>query len=273
MTAADPSVASNHDCGPIMVSKQVGCISRGKCDNIDRCEICSGGTPDGTADSRNRFDEWHSANVTNGSIAGVFTIFTPMLSTLTELDTSLLWWIHAHHNAALDWLMPILRSKWTWLPLYVFILAFIVMNYGKRGGVWLLFFVCTIGLADLTSSKLVKPQVNRMRPCHTEHVLERMDLLVSCGGRYSFTSSHATNHFAMAAFIFFTLGGIFKRIRWPIMIWAGLIAFAQVYVGVHYPLDVIGGAMLGVLIGGAAARYYNYGLPVWAIGASKYAGP
>jgi undecaprenyl-diphosphatase len=165
--------------------------------------------------------------------------------------------------------MPILRDKWTWLPLYVFLLVFMLMNYGKRGGVWLLFFIFTVALADLSNSRLIKYQVKRFRPCHTEHVAEKMHVLISCGGKYSFTSSHAANHFAMAAFIFFTLGGLFRKIRWPIMIWASLIAFAQVYVGVHYPFDVIGGGLLGILLGGATAWYYRFGVPAWSIGRDR----
>ena len=188
-----------------------------------------------------------------------------MIGALTNLDTSVLWWIHAHHNSALDWLMPVVRDKWTWLPAYLFLLAFMLMNFGRRGAVWVLFFIFSIVVSDLASSRLIKYHVKRLRPCHTEHVAERLDMLVSCGGKYSFTSSHACNHFAMAAFIFFTLGVLFRRIRWPVMGWAALIAFAQVYVGVHYPLDVIAGGLLGTMIGGLIAWYYRHSLHAWAI--------
>jgi len=195
----------------------------------------------------------------------MFTIFASMIGALVDLDTAVLLWIHAHHNSVLDWLMPVLRDKWTWVPCYVFMLAFMLINFGKRGGIWILFFIFSIVLSDLASSRLIKYQVKRLRPCHTEQVAERLDLLVSCGGQYSFTSSHACNHFAMAGFIFFTLGGLFRRIRWPVLIWAGLIAFAQVYVGVHYPLDVLAGGLLGMLIGGLVAWYYGRSMHSWSV--------
>jgi undecaprenyl-diphosphatase len=197
-------------------------------------------------------------------------IFATMFGTLAELDATLLVWIHSHlHNEVLDWLMPVFREKWTWLPLYIFLIAFMLLNFGKRGGLWILFFVFAIICADTISTRVLKYQVKRVRPCHTEQVAERLEILVSCGGTYGFVSSHAANHFAMAAFIFFTLGRAVRRVRWPVMIWAGLVAFAQVYVGVHYPLDILGGAVLGLSLGWLLAWYYSHRLAHWAIPASN----
>ena len=78
---------------------------------------------------------------------------------------------------------------------------------------------------------------------------KEVNLLVPCGGGYSFTSSHATNHFAIATFLILTLGLIFKWIKLPLLFWAASIAFGQVYVGVHYPLDIFFGAILGMSVG------------------------
>ncbi len=189
-----------------------------------------------------------------------------MLTALLHLDTSLLVWIHTHlHNPFFNWLMILVRNKWTWLPLYVFIVAFMFFNFGKRGGLWILFFIFTIALSDTVSSKVIKYSVKRPRPCHVEQVSEQLDLLVSCGGQYGFVSSHASNHFAMAAFIWLTLGRIFRRIRWPVFLWAGLIAFAQVYVGVHYPLDILAGGILGYAIGWVIAWYYKWRMGRWGV--------
>jgi len=121
-----------------------------------------------------------------------------------------------------------------------------------------LFAVATVGMADVVSSKLVKPAVQRVRPCNDVGLKFEVRELVHCGGGYSFTSSHATNHFAIATFLYLVLGGLRKKwIRWALLAWAASIAYGQVYVGVHYPLDVITGAVLGSLIGtvfGAAAN-------------------
>lgn len=184
-----------------------------------------------------------------------------MLEHLLAMDTQLLLWIHKYlHNQFLDPIMVLLRNKWTWLPLYVFLLSFMLFNFGKRGGLWILFFIFAIALSDTLSTKVIKYQVQRLRPCHTELVQSHLKMLVPCGGQFGFVSSHASNHFAMAMFLFFTLGRFIRKIRWPLVIWAGLIAFAQVYVGVHYPFDVIAGGLLGCVIGWGIAWYYNHRL-------------
>ena len=112
------------------------------------------------------------------------------------------------------------------------------------------FAVAAVGTADFTSSKIVKPLVERVRPCNDTNLPFGVRELVKCGGGYSFTSSHATNHFAIATFLSLILGFLRKKwITWTLLAWAASIAYGQVYVGVHYPLDVIAGAALGSLIG------------------------
>jgi membrane-associated phospholipid phosphatase len=82
-------------------------------------------------------------------------------------------------------------------------------------------------------------------------------LLVACPAGYSFTSSHAANHFGMASFFFFTFRHIISKWAWMPFVWAFFIVYAQVYVGVHYPLDVLGGAALGMLIAWTLALFFN----------------
>ena len=181
-----------------------------------------------------------------------------MLDYLIQLDVQLLEWVHAHmHSSWSDAIVPYLRNRFVWIPLYVFIIAFMLFNFRTKGAIWVLALLFVVGLVDQTSSKFIKYSVKRLRPCHTEQVQENLDMLVPCGGLYSFTSSHAANHFGMSFFIFFTLGRVFKKIKWPVLIWAALVSFAQVYVGVHYPLDILGGALVGFVIGGTLAWYFN----------------
>jgi membrane-associated phospholipid phosphatase len=163
-------------------------------------------------------------------------------------------------NKILDyWLIP-WRHELFWTPLYLFIVAFLFMNYGRKAYWFLLFFIITISISDLSSSHLIKKNIKRDRPCRNEMV-ENHIARVRCGSGYSFTSSHATNHFAMATFLFFTLGSVFKKYRWILFLWAGSISFAQVYVGVHFPLDIIAGGILGYIIGKLSYIFYqnNYG--------------
>jgi len=155
-------------------------------------------------------------------------------------------------------MMPAFREKLVWLPFYLYLLVFMMVNFRWRVALlFILSLVTTVGFADITSSKLIKNNVERLRPCNEPDVIDTMVLRVRCGRGYSFTSSHAANHFALVFFFIYTLGRLFKKLRWPLVAWAAIISFAQVYVGVHYPLDVIFGALLGALIGMLMALAYN----------------
>jgi membrane-associated phospholipid phosphatase len=160
------------------------------------------------------------------------------------------------HNAVLDWLMPIWREKSTWIPLYIALAAFVGYKYRLQGLYLILALALTVGLADTVSSKIIKPSVHRLRPCNDPALKDEVQLLVHCGSGYSFTSSHASNHFAIAAFLSLTLGLHYRRIRWPLYLWAASIALGQVYVGVHFPLDIFIGAILGIIIGNIVAKTY-----------------
>jgi len=160
-------------------------------------------------------------------------------------------------NNWLNVLMPLLRNKYFWLPLYFFLVSFSLVNYGKKGLYFLFFAILTIIISDTMSSKVIKNTIKRVRPCNDILIKDTVELRVHCGGGYSFTSSHATNHFALAFFLIFTIGNLKKWFKWVFILWASSIAYAQVYVGVHYPLDVIVGSLLGIFIGTFVATFYS----------------
>lgn len=151
-------------------------------------------------------------------------------------------------NAWFDWAIPFLRMPLFWLPLYVFLLTFITINFKKAGWAASIFCGICVGLADVTSSRLVKPFFGRIRPCNDPLLSDWIHTRVPCGSGFSFTSSHATNHMAVALFIVLVLGRRFPWTRIPLISWALLVGFAQIYVGVHFPVDVIGGFILGAAI-------------------------
>jgi undecaprenyl-diphosphatase len=122
----------------------------------------------------------------------------------------------------------------------------------------------TVGVADQLSSELIKKKVERLRPCRETQLQPAARTLVHCGGGYSFTSSHATNHFAVAVFIFFSWGLCWKRWRWLLLLWAASISLGQVYVGVHYPLDILVGAINGSILGYLGSLTYKR-LKKWRI--------
>ncbi len=178
-----------------------------------------------------------------------------MIEYFIQFDYATFEWIHyGLRNEVLDAVFPLVRDKYMWIPLYVFLIAYFLINFGKRGGIYIVFAFATAGIADYTSSSIVKPAVERIRPCKNADIYH--ETLVDCGSGYSFTSSHATNHMAVALFIILTTAALWGYHRWWFFLWALSIGFAQVYVGVHYPLDVLGGFVLGGLISGLVYTVY-----------------
>ena len=169
---------------------------------------------------------------------------------LIYLDYALFEWIHhGLQHPWLDAIMPLWREKTTWIPMYLLWAVLLVSRYRLKGFFFLLALGAPVGTPDFTSSEIIKKNVKRPRPCREVALEEPARGLVHCGGGFSFTSSHATNHFAVAVFLFLSWGRLWKRWRWLLLAWAGSIALGQVYVGVHYPLDILAGSLLGTTLG------------------------
>jgi len=181
-----------------------------------------------------------------------------LLQSLLQLDYRI--WRRINitwHNSILDVLAPIFRNPYTWAPLYAFLAVFIPWKFKKSGLYWCLGFLITFALSDYTSASLIKPYVHRIRPCNDGALRAGMHLLVDCGSGYSFPSAHAANHFGLALFMSLTLRHQYKWIWVPAFLWAFSVAYAQVYVGVHFPLDVTCGALLGLLAGTITGLFFD----------------
>jgi membrane-associated phospholipid phosphatase len=160
-------------------------------------------------------------------------------------------------NPFFDAVFPFLREAEFWLPFYLFLLVFAILNFSKKGIWWCLALIMTAIISDLVSSSLIKQLVFRLRPCQDPVIGMYARLLVKyCPQSSSFTSSHACNHFSAAMFIFMTLGHISKWWRF-IFLWAFAISYSQIYVGVHYPFDILGGTVLGCLIGYGMSVFFK----------------
>ncbi|MEJ7588241.1 MAG: phosphatase PAP2 family protein [Ferruginibacter sp.] len=166
-------------------------------------------------------------------------------------------------NSFLDYMFPLWREAITWIPLYIFLVLFVLINFGKKGWLWLAGLLVTVALTDQISSHLIKPLVNRPRPCLDVELQEHIRLLLNyCSESRSFVSSHACNHFGLAFFFFYTLNLYFKKWGYAWFIWAATISYAQVYIGVHYPVDVICGGILGSCIGYFTSLLFNKYVPL-----------
>ena len=165
---------------------------------------------------------------------------------------------HSPLPAWLDSLAIAARNPWTWAPLYFAIIAW--MLYRRIPGVWkiLLFLVLAVILSDQISASLIKPWAMRLRPCRFAATASDCRLLVHCGTGFSFVSSHASNHFAVAWTLGLLFFGLWKSIGLMVgTMWAGLVCWSQIRVGVHFPLDIICGAALGILIACTLRASFN----------------
>ena len=177
---------------------------------------------------------------------------------LQNIDQIIFNWINQDlSNAIFDRFFVIVRNKYTWLPLYLFLISFFIFNFKKKGLIIMLLAFITVGISDFTSATLIKPRVERVRPCNDIEANPNVISRIKCGIGYSFPSSHASNHFALGVFFFFIFISISKTAAYLFLIWAGLISFAQIYVGVHYPIDILVGAILGIIIGALEYKFYK----------------
>lgn len=184
--------------------------------------------------------------------------FTQFTHWIVQKDKDFFLLINQHcPNTFFDWLMPIMRESKTWIPLYVLLIIFASIKLKKKVWLWILFAIVTVALTDQISSHIFKPFFARLRPCADPIFSPQIRLLLDhCSGGFSFTSSHACNHFGIAIFIITSLGAYLNNWKYLFIFWAAIICFAQVYVGVHYPIDVLCGGLLGALIGRLTARFY-----------------
>lgn len=173
-----------------------------------------------------------------------------MLDALLELDRSLFLKLNTEWtNGFFDEIMPVWREAKTWIPLYILIVAALFHKFGWRIWSWLLAVALMMGLSDQISSNIIKPWVARPRPCNDLFIADQVrSLLGYCRDSFSFTSSHAVNHFCLATFIIVTLKPYWGRKVYWLWPWAASIAYGQVYVGVHFPLDVLCGSLIGILL-------------------------
>ena len=146
-------------------------------------------------------------------------------------------------------------GKLSWLPLYVLILAGMILRFKWKTIYIVLSVTILITLSDQISAHVFKDIFQRLRPCHNPEISGLIHLVNDyCGGKYGFVSSHAANSFAMATFTacLFRIKGY----AWFIFLWATLVSYSRIYLGVHYPGDIIGGAVLGFFLGILVYKLY-----------------
>jgi undecaprenyl-diphosphatase len=160
-------------------------------------------------------------------------------------------------NIVFDKLMPWLRTSNNWVPFYAALLIYLFVKWGAKAWKWVIIVALNVTITDQISSSFFKPFFHRLRPCADPAIMFKSRLLLDhCAGGFSFTSSHAANHFGLAMLVFMTLQPLFKKYTFLFFIWAAIIGYAQIYVGVHYPLDVLVGSCIGLFVGYGMSKLY-----------------
>lgn len=165
------------------------------------------------------------------------------MNELLELDKLIFYFINQGiSNPITDTIMPIVTSFKYWLPLYIIGIIYLLVRFRLKGIFILVVLLFTVGLCDLLNAQLLKEYFARVRPCSA---LESVNLLINCGAGHSFPSNHAVNNFAAATILSY----YFQRKVLVFFVLASLVALSRIFVGVHYPIDIVIGSLEGVVIG------------------------
>lgn len=173
-----------------------------------------------------------------------------MIETLLQSDHELFLYLNGMGTPAWDFFWQFISNKLSAVPIYICLLLLAYQHYGLKKTVLLVVSVVLLITVTDQLSNFFKYGLSRLRPCHDPELMEVMRLVKSrCGGKFGYFSAHAANSFAVAVFFFHILKAQHKILGAILLIWAGLVAYSRIYIGVHFPLDVVTGALVGSFFG------------------------
>ncbi len=180
-----------------------------------------------------------------------------IIDQLTSIDKEVFLVLNGLHTSWLDPVMYMATDTVYWVPFYLFLLYFIVKEYKIMSLLVLAGVALTILLSDQITTSVMKPFFARLRPSH-EPSLEGLVHLVNNykGGMYGFASSHAANTFGTAAFLYLLLKKSKPLMGW-LFLWAALVSYTRIYLGVHYPADIVVGGIVGILCGWISFKLFE----------------
>jgi undecaprenyl-diphosphatase len=169
-----------------------------------------------------------------------------MLEKIIQWDQDLLITLNNLNHPFFDPIMYWFSDKYIWFPMYIFFIGFLIYRYKIDGLYMVVALAFTIALCDQFTSGFMKPYFERLRPCYEPEIQNYLRMITGCGGQYGFASSHASNAFGFAVFTILLLRKNSYHIGW-LLLWALLVSYSRVYLGVHYPLDILAGGMSGTI--------------------------
>lgn len=173
---------------------------------------------------------------------------------LLKLDEQLFLWLNGIHSTWMDPIMAIVTKTQLWVPLYLLLIYLIVKQYKKNSWIYLVALTCVILITDQVTASIMKPYFERLRPSHEPSLASVIHLVDNQrGGQFGFASSHAANTFGVAMFVWLSLKKSNKFI-WTIFGWSIVMSYSRVYLGLHYPGDILVGAILGLMTGWGVAK-------------------
>lgn len=173
-----------------------------------------------------------------------------MIETLLQRDHELFLYLNGLGTPSWDFFWQYISNKFSAVPIYIFLLLLAYQQYGLKKTILLVVSVVLLITVTDQLSNFFKYGLGRLRPCHDPEVMDVMRLVKSrCGGKYGYFSAHAANSFAIAVFFFHILRSASGILGASLLFWAGLVAYSRIYLGVHFPLDVVTGALVGSFFG------------------------
>lgn len=181
-----------------------------------------------------------------------------MIDFIKSIDTELFLFFNGLHTPWLDGIMIFISGKKEWIPLYL-LFVFLIIKQLRWRSIWVFLGIgLTILLSDQLASGIMKPYFERLRPSRNPNIEGIVHLVNGYkGGMYGFASSHAANAFGLATFLWLTFRSQYKWFVW-IFLWAAIVAYSRIYLGVHYPGDILVGALIGIVFGYLSFRLQRY---------------
>jgi undecaprenyl-diphosphatase len=196
-----------------------------------------------------------------------------VLESLKKLDQELFIFLHGLQHPFWDKIMITVSDKYFWVPFYAGLLAFLIYLFRKKSYVLLPAIALTIGTAENISSAILKPLVARLRPCHDASLAQVLHLVDGCGGSYGFVSAHAANSFGLAVLLAVVLDRRYNWLKAVLFIWATVVSYSRIYLGAHFPGDILAGALVGSLSALVFGLLFRHLAPRWfPLPGSKKAG-